>query len=225
MRARRIFLVEDHPVFRRGLKEVLGQEADLEVCGEAEDVAEALDAIARSQPDLAVVDLSLHGRSGLDLIKQLRERHPGLTVLVVSMYDEALYAERALAAGALGYVMKQEAPESIVQAARSVLAGRPYLSERHTAALIGKLAGARAGAGPAPHDRLSDRELEVLELIGQGLATGEVATRLAISVKTVGTHREKLKEKLGLKTAAELARYATLWQGSGGPRPKPTPHR
>ncbi|MBI5440858.1 MAG: response regulator transcription factor, partial [Deltaproteobacteria bacterium] len=130
MSRRRVFLVEDHPVFRRGLKEVISQEEDLEVCGEAEEVPGTLASIDRSLPDLLVVDIGLKGGSGLDLIREARERHPELPILVVSMYDESVYAERALAAGALGYVTKQEAPESIVRAARAVLAGRPYLSEK-----------------------------------------------------------------------------------------------
>ncbi|MDW7709722.1 MAG: response regulator transcription factor [Deferrisomatales bacterium] len=227
MTRRRVFLVEDHPVFRRGLREIIAQEEDLEVCGEADTVTKASCAIARDQPDLVIVDICLQERSGLELIKELRERHPKLVVLVVSMYDESLYAERALTAGALGYVMKQEAPESIVRAARSVLEGRPYLSQKLTAALIGRFVGAGTPQGPAPeaspHERLTSRELEVLQMIGQGLTTGEIAGRLAISVKTVGTHREKLKEKLNLKTASELNRYATLWHNAGGARPKADP--
>ncbi len=211
MEKKRIFLVEDHPVFRLGLGELIDQETDLAVCGAADDVGVALVEIERLKPDLVIVDLSLKGRSGMELIRDLRARVRDLPVLVLSMYDEALYAERALAAGARGYIMKQEASESIVGAARKVLEGKIHVSEAITGEILGKLvAGPRPG-DEAPLGRLTDRELEVLQLIGDGLTTSEIGDQLSLSVKTVGTYRERLKEKLALKSSAELVRYAVRW--------------
>ncbi len=212
--SRRVFVVEDHPVFRLGLRELIEQEPDLTVCGEAGDVAGALAAIPGSEADLVIVDLSLGGQSGIDLIKELKARLRTLPVLVVSMYDEALYAERALVAGARGYVMKQEASDSIVRAVRRVLEGRIYLSERVATEIVGRLVGGGAAGQPGT-DRLTDRELEVFRLIGQGLTTGEIAERLHLSAKTIGTYRERIKEKLGLKSAAELTVHAVRWAESG----------
>lgn len=212
MRKRRVLLVEDHPVFRLGLRELLDQEEDLEVSGEASDIPQALAEVSRSVPDVVIADLSLKGRSGLELIRDLRERHPGLPILVVSMYDEALYAERALAAGARGYVMKQETLESIVGAVRQVLAGRVYLSQGAMADLVGKLVRTDA-ADRSPLERLTDRELEVYRLIGQGQTTGEIASELHLSAKTIGTYRERIKEKLGLRSFAELNLHALRWAG------------
>lgn len=211
MSKRRILLVEDHPIFRIGLAELIDNEPDLEVCGEAGDVAEGLAQVESLCPDLAVVDLALKGRSGLELIKEIRDRDLGVPVLVVSMYDEALYAERALAAGALGYVMKLAAPESIVEAIRSVLEGRLYLTEKVMAQLAGKMVGRGAQASQTPIERLTDRELEILSHIAEGRTTGEIARRLCLSPKTVGAHREHIKQKLGLNTAAELTVFALEW--------------
>lgn len=211
MTKRRILVVEDHPIFRLGLRELIDQEEDLEVCAEADDIPAARAELARSRPELVIVDLSLKGRSGMDLIKELRDRHPKLPILVVSMYEEALYAERALAAGARGYVMKQETSESIVQALRCVLDGRFYLSPSLTSALLGRMAGGEVPGQSEPVARLTDRELEVFRLIGQGLATGEIAARLNLSAKTIGTYRERIKEKLNLKTGGELMVQATRW--------------
>lgn len=208
MRKRRVLVVEDHPIFRLGLRELLDQEEDLEVCAEASDIPEALAELAREVPDVVIADLSLKGRSGLDLIREVRERHSGVPILVVSMYDEALYAERALAAGARGYVMKQETSESIVQAVRTVLQGRLYLNERTMADLVAKHVRPDAAADRSPLERLTDRELEVFRLIGEGQTTGEIADRLCLSAKTIGTYRERIKEKLGLRTSAELILHA-----------------
>jgi len=207
----RILLVEDHPIFRMGLAELINNESDLAVCGEAADIAQGLALVESLRPDLAVVDLALQGRSGLELIKEIRDRHLAVPVLVVSMYDEALYAERALAAGALGYVMKIEAPESIAKAIRSVLQGRLYLADKVMAQLAGKMVGMGARASQMPIERLTDRELEILSLIADGRTTGEIAKRLSLSPKTVGAHRENIKQKLGLSTAAELTVFALQW--------------
>ncbi|MBI5016881.1 MAG: response regulator transcription factor [Deltaproteobacteria bacterium] len=213
MGKRRILVVEDHPIFRLGLRELIDQEDDLEVCAESDDIAGALAEIPRSRPDLVIVDLALKGRSGIDLIREIRDRHGKLPVLVVSMYEEALYAERALAAGARGYVMKQEASDSIVQALRCVLEGRFHLSDKMTTSLLGRLAGAPGTVVSDPIDRLTDRELEVFRMIGQGLTTGEIAARLHLSAKTIGTYRERIKEKLNLKTAGELTVQALRRSG------------
>lgn len=211
---RKIFVVEDHPVFRVGLRELLDQEPDLRVCGEAEDVGTALAEITRHQPDLVIVDLSLKGRSGMELIREIRANLRDTPVLVLSMYDEALYAERALAAGARGYIMKQEASESIVAAVRRVLEGKIYLSAAITDELLGKLVAGPRPTDDEPHGRLTDREVEVLQWIGLGLTTSEIGEKLSLSVKTVGTYRERLKEKLHLRSSAELVCYAVRWAES-----------
>jgi DNA-binding NarL/FixJ family response regulator len=191
-----------------GLKELINQEEDLEVCGEADNVEGALIDIASTAPDLVLVDLSLKGESGIELIKDLRKRHEDLPLLVVSMYDEALYAERALSTGARGYIMKHETSASIVEAARKVLDGSIFLSERIMSDMLGKMVGGTASKPVSSMERLTDREREVFGLIGKGLATREIAEKLNLSTKTIGTYRERIKEKLNLKTATELNRYA-----------------
>ncbi|MHB8762748.1 MAG: response regulator transcription factor [Deferrisomatales bacterium] len=212
----RLFLVEDHPVFRSGLRELLEQEPGFTVCGEAEDVGQAWEEIRRTAPDLAVVDITLKGRSGLELVRLLAGWERDCPVLVLSMHEEAVYAERSLRAGARGYIMKHETFDSIVGAIRHVLAGRVYVRDRVMASILSR--GATRHPTPPGDDgpRLSDRELEVLELIGRGVPTREIADRLSLSGKTVGTYRDRLKEKLGLKSAAELVCYAARWLEKGG---------
>lgn len=206
----RVVLVDDHPVVRAGLASLIEAENDLEVCGEAADLDEALAVVEREQPDLVVVDLSLRSSSGLDLIRRLAERET--KTLVASMHDEATYAERALAAGALGYVHKGEATREIVQAIRRVMAGRVYLSESVSEKVVTRAIGAGRRKEPAAaEERLSDRELEIFERIGQGRTTVEIGETLRISAKTVQTYRQRIKEKLGLGTAAELSTEATRW--------------
>ena len=208
---RRVLIVDDHPVVRRGLAQVLNGTDDLEFCGEAETAADALRAVTDAHPDVAVVDLTLKGKGGLELVKDLHARHPDLPVLVLSMHDESLYAERALRAGARGYIMKDGRMEQVVQALRDVLAGRVYLSRRMTSRLLGRLTGGGTAEGESPITALTDRELEVFEMIGRGLATRDIADGLHLSVKTVDTHRENIKRKLNLASATELHRHAFLW--------------
>jgi DNA-binding NarL/FixJ family response regulator len=206
----KVFVVDDHPMVRERLAELIGQEVDLEVCGEAEDSITALQRIGQLQPDLAIVDITLKDTYGIELVKSLKEREAHIPVLVLSMHDEALYGERAIRAGARGYLNK-EASKKIVTAIRTILAGDVYVSEKMKAAMLQKLSGGnpRAGSGGgAPTDVLSDRELEVFQLLGQGLAVRQVAEMLFVSPKTVEAHREHIKEKLNFKTSAELLRYA-----------------
>lgn len=210
--AARILIVDDHPILRHGIAELVNREPDLRAVAEAGSVDDALAILAREPVDLAIVDLSLEGGSGLELLRLLRHRHPAVRSLVLSMHDEQVYAERALRSGASGYIMKQEATKQIVPALRQIRAGSLYLSERMRQLAmtqwIGPQAGARAPAPASPLDRLSDRELEVLRLIAEGLKTGEIAQRLHRSVNTVEAHRASLKRKLGVVTGAELARVA-----------------
>ncbi len=208
--SKRIFLVDDHPIVRRGLSEILQNAPDLTLAGEARSAEEALPAITEEHPDLVVVDLSLAGASGIDLIKSLSQQQPALPVLVFSMHDEDLYAERALAAGAKGYVMKDQGPTAVEEAIRRVLEGGIQLSGAMTDRLLTKMAG---GAEPAssPVDLLSDRELEVFERIGQGHTTREIAERLHLSVKTIETYRANIKAKLGIPNSAQRARHAVSW--------------
>ncbi len=206
----RVFLVEDHPVFRLGLRELIEQELDLHVCGEAENVGTAWDKITRSNPDLAIIDISLVGRSGLELVKQLKDECPELPTLVLSMHEESLYAERALQAGARGYIMKHETADLIVDAIRKVRSGEVYLSAKMTSEILYKMVGGTS-KGPLPQQCLTNRELEVFEMVGRGLTTREISNRLCLSAKTVGTYRERIKEKLKLRNASELTHRAVQW--------------
>jgi DNA-binding NarL/FixJ family response regulator len=206
-----ILLVEDHPVVRVGLRELIDAEPDLNVCAEAETVADAVEAARQAHPHLAIIDISLPDGSGIALIKRLKVLLPELRMLVCSMHDEALYAERAINAGAHGYVNKQQTTAEVLEAIRQVLSGRIYLSEAMVQRVINGFAKKKDGAASSIED-LSDRELEVFGLIGQGLSTSKIAAQLNLSVKTVETHREKIKRKLQLSTAGELVRHAVQWQ-------------
>lgn len=209
-RKRKIFIVDDHPIVRQGIARLIDQEADLVTCCDAGNVQEVLDIVKNCIPDILLVDISLDGVSGIELIKMLKSHHYNIPALVISMHDESLYAERALRAGARGYIMKQEATEKMLTAIRQVLRGEIYLSERMQGKILQRvLAGDDSGISPI--DLLSDRELEVFRLIGQGYATSDIARELNRSVKTVETHRAHLKDKLGLRNASELTRYAVRW--------------
>lgn len=203
----RILLVEDHPVFIVGLKELIDQEADLQVCGEASDVNEAWKQIERLRPDMVIVDITLKGRNGIELVRDLNTHEKSLPVLVLSMHEESLYAERALAAGARGYIMKQETSTSIVQAIRCVLGGEIYVGKNLMRTILSRFAN-QPDPSITPIEKLTDRELEVLEAIGKGLTTKQIAARLNLSTKTIGTYRERIKEKLGLQNAFELIHQA-----------------
>jgi len=208
MPPRTVFLVDDHPLVREGLANLIAREPDLVVCGQAADEAEALAGIAATQPKAVVVDLTLQGGSGLSLIKEIARRHPAIAVVVLTMHDEALYAERTSRAGARGYVMKQETTGRIVAALRSVLGGGTYWSDRASALLEERAAENRPAEELPAHALLSDRELEVFVLLGQGRETREIAESLEISFKTVQAYRARIKEKLGLNNATELLRAA-----------------
>jgi DNA-binding NarL/FixJ family response regulator len=210
-RAHRVVLVDDHPVVRLGLRQMLNAEEDFEVCGEADGSAAALSVIREKCPDLVVVDVSLADGSGLDLVKQLATSDPSIRILVSSMHDEALFAERALRAGALGYINKEEAVTEMVDAMRKVLAGSIYLSQNMTDRLLRTITQNDMEQGNATLDRLSDRELEVFELLGQGLTTRQAADRLHLSVKTIETYRENIKTKLNLENNNELICRAAQW--------------
>jgi DNA-binding NarL/FixJ family response regulator len=206
----RILIVDDHPIVRLGIRQMLAAERDLEVCGEAESPEAARQLINSARPDLAIVDLSLAEGTGLDLIRSLRESLPTLPVLVLSMHDEALFAERVLRAGARGYIMKREAITGLVGAVRQVLAGRIYVSEGTAQAVLERL-GHEATPADNPLAGLTDRELEVFDLIGRGQSTGTIAEQLGVSIKTIETYRSNIKTKLNLKDAADLIRFAATW--------------
>lgn len=206
----KVFIVDDHPIVRQGISRLIDQEADLMTCCEASSAQEAIDILKTCFADIMLVDISLDGVSGIELVKMLKSQHHKIPALVISMHDESLYAERALRAGARGYIMKQEATEKMLTAIRQVLRGDIYLSERMQGKILQRvLAGDDSGLSPI--DLLSDRELEVFRLIGKGYATSDIAQELNRSVKTVETHRAHLKDKLALKNAAELTRYAVRW--------------
>jgi len=211
LRQKNIFLVDDHPLVREGLVKVIEREPDLVVCAQAESVGEAYDAIERIRPDAVLVDISLGGESGLDLIKRLRTLANPPPVLVVSMHDEAHYAERALRAGALGYVMKRESAGKIVEGIRRVMDGRVYLSDRVAMLLAEAVAGRRGNDTTTPVERLTDRELEIFRRIGLGHENRRIAEDLHLSLKTVQTHCAHIKDKFGLANAAELMREAVRW--------------
>jgi DNA-binding NarL/FixJ family response regulator len=206
-----ILVVDDHPIVRRGLSQLINQEPDLIVCGEAENAASALDFLKKSRPDLAIVDISLQGVDGIELIKTIKARYEGPPVLVVSMHDESLFAERALRVGARGYIMKQEAIEKMMEAIRKVLKGEIYVSEKVSARIVRRFIHGKEEGADSPIEILSDRELEVFQLIGQGHATRQIAEELHVSVKTVESYRANIKEKLNLKNAAELVKHAVHW--------------
>ncbi|MFN7875703.1 MAG: response regulator [Pirellula sp.] len=207
----KILIVDDHPMMRDGLTAQISNEADLSVCGEADDVNEALQKVGELNPDLVIIDISLKTGHGIDLIKRIRERHPKTKMLVNSMYEETVYADRALQAGALGYISKQTAREKLVTAIRTVLQGRTYLSPEMTDHILKTRVGGMIQPGKSPVESLSNRELEVLTLIGQGTTTGAIAKHLHLSVHTIDTYREKLKIKLNLQNSGELNRYAVQW--------------
>ena len=213
MRGKRtVLIVDDHPIVRQGLAQLINQENDLLVCGQAEDAHEAILAIREFDPDLVIVDISLRDTSGVELIKDLKVQHPDLPVLTLSMHDEAVYGERALRAGARGYIMKQEATEKVVTAIRRVLAGEVYVSDGMAAKMVSKLVGGGTSKKTgSPIESLSDRELEVFRMIGEGYNTREMAEKLHLSVKTIETYRAHIKDKLALQDASELLRSAIQW--------------
>jgi DNA-binding NarL/FixJ family response regulator len=208
---RTVYVVEDHPLVRQGIATLISQQSDLEMAGEADNAHDALNDMEASPPDVAVVDLTLKDSSGLDLIKDLQIRLPRVQVLVLSMRDEGFYAERVLRAGARGYVTKEEGGKRVVEGIRKVLAGEIYVSDKMATKVMSRIIGGELEAGGSPMDELTDRELEVFELIGNGQATREIARRLHISTKTVDSHREHIKRKLRLDTAAELNKHAIQW--------------
>jgi DNA-binding NarL/FixJ family response regulator len=207
----KVLIVDDHPIVRQGLSELINHEKDLTVCGQAEDAQQAMAAIRSVKPDVVVVDISLKEKNGIELMKDIKAQYPNMPVLVLSMHDESLYAERALRAGARGYIMKQEATEKVVTGIRTVLSGQVYVSDKMAAKMVYKLVGGGATAGASPVESLSDRELEVFNLIGHGLGTRQIAEKLYLSIKTIETYRAHIKEKLNLVSAGELLQYAIQW--------------
>ncbi len=212
----RIFLVDDHPVTREGVRVLIDQEPDLVVCGQADSAPAALQLIQRLKPDLAVVDITLKTTSGIELMKNVKALLPDLPVLIMSMHDESLYAERALRAGAKGYVMKHEASDRILTAIRSVIAGDLYLSEKMKEKMLHRLVRSRKNEVVFTIDTLSDREMEVFQLIGNGFGTRQIAEKLNLSVKTIDSYREHLKLKLRLEKGSDLVRHAIQWVRSEG---------
>jgi DNA-binding NarL/FixJ family response regulator len=210
-RKHRILIVDDHPVIRLGVSQLIAQQPDLEVCGEAPSLSEALGVYESTKPDLVLIDLSLKEGHGLDLVKALQAMDPAPKMLVMSVFDEAVYAERVLRAGAQGYVSKSEDIEQVITAIRRVLKDEIHLSPRMTARLLRGFSGKPIAGANSPDAILSDRELQVFELLGCGLRSREISERLLLSIKTVDTYREHIKEKLGLKDGAELVLHAILW--------------
>ena len=212
----RIMLVDDHPVVREGLAESINRESDLTVCAQAEDHHAALKAVETAKPDLVVIDLMLRNSSGFELIKDIHSRWPRILILVVSMHDETLYAERVLRAGAQGYITKQEATRDILLAIRRVLSGGIYLNERTASTELSRLASKTQAVSDSIADLLADRELQVFELTGRGLSTREIGAQLHIDAKTVDTYRARIREKLNLKTSSELLQLAIRWNKDHG---------
>ncbi len=204
----KVFLIDDHPVLRKGLGRLIDDQPDLAMCGEAESPAEAMRLLPAAKPDVVIVDLTLKGGDGLELCKQIRDRFTTLAILVVSMHDESLYAERALKAGARGYVMKQEPQETIMSALRIVARGEVYLSPPMSAKLLRSFSGVKSDSDLAPLERLTNRELEIFRLIGEGQSVRTIAEKLFLSTKTVEAHKEHIKLKLNLKSSNELLQYA-----------------
>ncbi|MBN2158580.1 MAG: response regulator transcription factor [Spirochaetes bacterium] len=208
---RRVMIVDDHPLICKGLAQMIDDDEGLMCCGVADDINSAMKRIAEAKPDAVIVDISLKSSSGLDLIKAVSTRYPGLPCLVYSMHEESVFAERALKAGAKGYVMKDQTPEILIGALRKIIEGNIYFSDSILTRLVGKIAASSADSDQHPINRLTDRELEVLQLIGQELRNWQIAKKLNISVKTVAAHREHIIKKLGLDGAMELNRFAREW--------------
>jgi len=209
--AKQVLIVDDHPMMRTGLAQLIDNEPDLKVSAEADNAGQALDAIARQPFDLVLLDISLPDKNGLELIKDVLTLKPGLPMLVVSMHDELLYAERVLRAGGRGYIMKQEGGKKFLEAIRQVLNGKVYVSEKMSARILENVSGRHGEASASPVERLTDREFEVFQLIGQGKGTRDIAQRLRLSMKTVEVHRANIKKKLKLKTATDLVSHAIRW--------------
>jgi DNA-binding NarL/FixJ family response regulator len=207
----KVFLVDDHPLVREWMTQLIERESDLAVCGEAEDTQEALNKIAETKPDIVIADISLKTTHGLELVKDLPARYPTLPVLILSMHDESLYAERVLRAGAKGYITKQEATKKILPAIRQVLAGEIYISEKMASRMVHKIVLGRAEEQKSPIERLTDRELEVFQLIGCGQGTRRIATELHLGIKTVESYRARIKEKLKLEDGTQLLQQAIQW--------------
>lgn len=209
--AGKVLIVDDHEIMRQGLKQLIEHEEDLSVCGEAEDVAGAVAAIEETNPDIALIDISLKDSSGIELIKDIRVRWPKLPIMVLSMHDESFYAERVLRAGAKGYVSKSEISGKVIDGIRKVLDGELYISGEVASRMLRKAIGGGSQVDLSPIDRLSDREFEVFELIGDGRQMRDIAKRMHVSLKTVEAHRENIKKKLNLDSASELISYAVQW--------------
>lgn len=204
-------IVDDHPIFRKGLAQLINEEDDMAVCAEAETVFDAQKMIAKTRPDMLIVDISLKDASGLELVKYMRERNVKIPVLVLSMHEESEYAERAMKAGAQGFIMKQEMTNNVISAIRRVLSGKNYLSENMLDSILERIGDMDRNAPEDPVHRLSNRELEVFGMIGRGIKNGEIASRLNVSVKTVGTYRENIKKKLNARNSGQLMKMAIEW--------------
>lgn len=211
----RIFIVDDHPLLRRGLAELINREADMVFCGEAEDSPSAMKSIAQIKPDLVIVDISLKGYNGIELIKNIKAFDQKIQVLVLSMHDESVYAMRVLKAGAKAYVMKQEVVDKVMEAVRRIRAGKVFVSERVASRMLDQVVVGGDPAPDSPVDLLSDRELEIVNMIGSGLPTREIAGKLHISIKTVESHRARIKEKLNLQNAIQLVQFCVRWVEEG----------
>lgn len=208
----RIYIVDDHPLVRQGLSQVINNEADMEICGEAEDSPQAMKGVGPANPDVIIVDISLRGNNGLELIKNLKAIHENIRILVFSMHDESIYAQRALRAGAKAFVMKKESPAKVVEAIRRIITGEIYVSPSVADQVLHQIVnGPNNATSTSPIDRLTDRELEVVQLIGRGLSSREVAESLNLSVKTIESHRAHVKEKLNLRNATELVQFSVQW--------------
>ena len=208
---KRILLVDDHPMMRAGLAQLINKQPDLEVCGEAGNPSEAFNELSRFQPDLILADITMPGRSGIEFIKDLLASYPKLRILVVSMHDEMIYAERALRAGARGYIMKEAGGESLLAAIRDVLSEKVYVSSKTSAKILNAMTGQKPRGSSSPIEKLSDREFEIFQLIGQGKSTRDIAEQLHLSPKTVDVHRSHIKEKLELTDVTSLVRHAVRW--------------
>jgi DNA-binding NarL/FixJ family response regulator len=207
----RVLIVDDHPIIRHGLSQLINQETDMAICGEAEDGTDIIQIIEQTGPDVLLLDISLKSCNGIDLLPDIRARFPGLPVLMLTMHDETRYAERSLRAGAHGYIIKKDPPESVIQAVRQVLAGEIYLSRSMTSKMLKKVAAGDEARRTSPAEVLSAREREIFALIGEGKGTREVAELLNLSIKTVDAHRANIKKKLELKSAPELVQTAIKW--------------